>query len=169
MHAGARLHNGNIEEQWRWCKTRHGPATSQVSGSSARDSVGRRPPSAHVLDRVRAVVVHRKDDRELLPRGVLATLKGVHVRTRHNAARDGRLAVTCDTKTTFRRLRARASPADRAGVQTVLLWSDGPSRRPSSAAHLADDSARLRRPNRGRATRSPAPAIPRLQAINSLT
>ncbi len=73
---------------------------------------GRRPPPAHVLDRARAVVVHRVDDQEFLPLGVLATLIGVHVRTLRNAARDGRLAVTYDTRTTFRRLRARATPAD---------------------------------------------------------
>ncbi len=43
---------------------------------------------------------------------MIATLVGVHVRTLRNAARDGRLPVLYDTRTTFRRLRARASPAD---------------------------------------------------------
>lgn len=75
------------------------------------DSARRQPP-AHVLDRALALVVHRKDDQELLPLTVLATLIGVHVRTLRNAARDGRLAVTYDTRTTFRRLRTRATPAD---------------------------------------------------------
>lgn len=75
------------------------------------DSARRQPP-AQVLDRARALVVHRKDDQELLPLAVLATLVGVHVRTLRNAARDGRLAVTYDTRTTFRRLRPRATPAD---------------------------------------------------------
>ena len=36
---------------------------------------------------------------------------GVHVKTLRAAARDGRLPVTYDTQTTFRRLRARATPA----------------------------------------------------------
>ena len=42
---------------------------------------------------------------------MLALLIGVHVKTLRAAARDGRLPVTYDTKTTFRRLRARATPA----------------------------------------------------------
>ena len=46
------------------------------------------------------------------PLPVLALLIGVHVKTLRAAARDGRLPVTYDTRTTFRRLRARATPAD---------------------------------------------------------
>ena len=42
----------------------------------------------------------------------LARLIGVHVRTLHAAAKDGRLRVTYDTRTTFRRLRSRATLAD---------------------------------------------------------
>ena len=42
---------------------------------------------------------------------MLALLIGVHVKTLRAAARDGRLPVTYDTRTTFRRLRARATPA----------------------------------------------------------
>ena len=42
---------------------------------------------------------------------VLALLIGVHVKTLRAAARDGRLPVTYDTRTTFRHLRARATPA----------------------------------------------------------
>ena len=61
--------------------------------------------------RDRALVAHR-NDQELLPPGLLAILIGVHVRTLRNAARDGRLSVTYDTRTTFRRLRAHATPAD---------------------------------------------------------
>ena len=72
---------------------------------------GRRPAPARILNRARALVVHR-NDQELLPLGVLAILIGVHVRTLRNAARDGRLAVTYDTRTTFRRLRARATLVD---------------------------------------------------------
>ena len=42
---------------------------------------------------------------------MLALLIGVHVKTLRAAARDGRLPVTYDTRTTFRHLRARATPA----------------------------------------------------------
>ena len=42
---------------------------------------------------------------------VLALLIGVHVKTLRAAARDGRLPVTYDTRTTFRQLRARATLA----------------------------------------------------------
>ena len=59
----------------------------------------------------RALATHRDDD-ALLPLPVLALLIGVHVKTLRAAARDGRLPVTYDTRTTFRRLRARATPAD---------------------------------------------------------
>ena len=58
-----------------------------------------------------ALATHRDDD-VLLPLPVLALLIGVHVKTLRSAARDGRLPVTYDTRTTFRRLRARATPAD---------------------------------------------------------
>ena len=47
----------------------------------------------------------------LLPLPVLALIIGVHVKTLRAAARNGRLPVTYDTRTTFRRLRARATPA----------------------------------------------------------
>ena len=43
---------------------------------------------------------------------MLALLIGVHVKTLRSAARDGRLPVTYDTRTTFRRLWARATLAD---------------------------------------------------------
>ena len=65
-----------------------------------------------VLARARALATHRDDDdHALLPLPVLALLIGVHVKTLRAAARDGRLPVTYDTRTTFRRLRARATPA----------------------------------------------------------
>ena len=72
---------------------------------------GRRPPPTRILDQARAFVTHR-NDQVLLPLGVLAALIGVHVRTLRSAARDGRLSVTYDTRTTFRRLRARATLAE---------------------------------------------------------
>ena len=72
---------------------------------------------------------------------MLALLIGVHVKTLRSAARDGRLPVTYDTRTAFRRLRARATHA--AGTQfrrayygrpvkpvdrrTPLTWASVPS------------------------------------------
>ena len=72
---------------------------------------GRRPAPARILNRARALVAYR-NDQEPLPLGVLAIVIGVHVRTLRNAARDGRLSVTHDPRTTFRRLRGRATLAD---------------------------------------------------------
>ena len=73
---------------------------------------GRRAPPPKMLARARALVTHRDDDdHALLPLPVLALLIGVHVKTLRAAARDGRLPVTYDTRTTFRHLRARATPA----------------------------------------------------------
>ena len=71
---------------------------------------GRRATPPKMLARARALATHR-DDHALLPLPVLALLIGVHVKTLRAAARDGRLPVTYDNKTTFRRLLARATPA----------------------------------------------------------
>ena len=71
---------------------------------------GRRATPPKLLARARALAAHR-NDHDLLPLPVLALLIGVHVKTLRAAARDGRLPVTYDTRTTFRRLRARATPA----------------------------------------------------------
>ena len=71
---------------------------------------GRRATPPKMLARARALATHR-NDHSLLPLPVLALLIGVHVKTLRAAARDGRLPVTYDNKTTFRRLRARATPA----------------------------------------------------------
>ena len=71
---------------------------------------GRRATPPTMLALARALATHR-NDHELLPLPVLALLIGVHVKTLRAAARDGRLSVTYDTRTTFRRLRARATPA----------------------------------------------------------
>ena len=70
---------------------------------------GRRATPPKMLARARALATHR-DDHALLPLSVLALLIGVHVKTLRAAARDGRLPVTYDTRTTFRHLRARATP-----------------------------------------------------------
>ena len=82
-----------------------------VSAESYRTwDAGRRATPPKLLARARALATHR-DDHELLPLPVLALLIGVHVKTLRAAARDGQLPVTYDTRTTFRRLRARATPA----------------------------------------------------------
>ena len=86
-------------------------ATLGASPESYRTwDAGRRAPPLKILARARALATHR-DDHELLPLPVLALLIGVHVKTLRAAARDGRLPVTFDTRTTFRRLRARATSA----------------------------------------------------------
>ena len=79
------------------------------------------------------------------PLPVLALLIGVHVKTLRAAARDGRLPVTHDTRTTFRRLRARATPAAARDVSAVVLWANGPPSRSSRAIDLGQRSRRLRR------------------------
>ena len=82
-----------------------------VSPESYRTwDAGRRATPPHILARARALATHR-DDHALLPLPVLALLIGVHVKTLRAAARNGRLPVTYDTRTTFRRLRARATLA----------------------------------------------------------
>ena len=72
---------------------------------------GRRATPPKMLARACALATHR-NDHELLPLPVLALMVAVHVKTLRTAARDGRLPVTYDTRTTFRRLRARATLAD---------------------------------------------------------
>ena len=86
-------------------------ARLDVSPESYRTwDAGRRATPVKILARARALATHR-DDHALLPLPELALLIGVHVKTLRAAARDGRLPVTYDTKTTFRRLRARATLA----------------------------------------------------------
>ena len=82
-----------------------------VSAESYRTwDAGRRATPPLVMVRARVIATHR-DDHELLSLPVLAPLIGVHVKTLRAAARDGRLPVTYDTRTTFRRLRGRATLA----------------------------------------------------------
>ena len=87
-------------------------ATLGASPESYRTwDAGRRATPLKILARARTLATHR-DDHALLPLPVLALLIGVHVKTLRAAARDGRLPVTYDTRTTFRRLRARAGWVD---------------------------------------------------------
>ena len=69
---------------------------------------GRREPPPQLLTRARTLAGY-PDETALLPLPVLALMIGVHVRTLHAAARSGRLGVAYDTRTTFRRLRPRAT------------------------------------------------------------
>jgi DNA-binding transcriptional regulator YiaG len=71
----------------------------------------RRTPRHEILVMANALAL-RCNPLTLLPLGPLARLVGVHIRTLHAAAKDGRLRVTYDTRTTFRRLRTRATLAD---------------------------------------------------------
>jgi DNA-binding transcriptional regulator YiaG len=72
---------------------------------------GRRSVRHDVLTHANELAL-RHHPHALLPLETLARLIHVHVRTLHAAAKDGRLHLTYDTRTTFRRLRARATLAD---------------------------------------------------------
>jgi DNA-binding transcriptional regulator YiaG len=72
---------------------------------------GRRPVRLEMLTRANELAL-RHNPHELLSLETVARLIHVHVRTLHAAAKDGRLRVTYDTRTTFRRLRSRATLAD---------------------------------------------------------
>ena len=100
-------------------------ATLGASPESYRTwDAGRRATPSQVMARAQALATHR-DDHALLPLPMLALLIGVHVKTLRSAARDGRLPVTYDTRTTFRRLRARQLPPrpGRFGGRTIGGWS----------------------------------------------
>ena len=93
---------------------------------------GRRAPPGAVVQRARGLARH-PDDAELLPLRALAALVGVHVRTLHSAARDGRLTVVYETRTTFRRLRPRATlAAALAFRQSGYGQRSRPEQRPQS-------------------------------------
>ena len=78
---------------------------------------GRRATPLKILARARTLATHR-DDHALLPLPVLALLIGVHVKTLRAAARDGRLPVIYDTRTTFRsRMNSRYLANHRVGGQ----------------------------------------------------
>ena len=105
---------------------------------------GRRAAPEKILVRACALVAHR-DDQELLPLTILATLIAVHVRTLRQAARDGRLAVSYDTRTTFRSLRTRATPAAAKAFRLAYYGEDRSPSRWSSTGDMVTDSDRLRR------------------------
>ena len=125
-----------------------------VSAESYRTwDAGRRATPPKMLARALALATHR-NDQELLPLPVLALLIGVHVKTLRAAARDGRLPATYDNKTTFRRLRARATPAAaRAFRQSYYGRTVRPAdhRAPLTWASVPDDyDVQIRTLRRGR-------------------
>ena len=105
---------------------------------------GRRATPPKVLARARALATHR-DDHELLPLSVLALLIGVHVKTLRAAARDGRLPVTYDTRTTFRHLPSPRDSRRGQGVSAVVLWAIGGAGGPPCAIDVGQCARRLRR------------------------
>ena len=122
---------------------------------------GRRATPLKILARARALATHR-DDHALLPLSVLALLIGVHVKTLRAATRDGRLPVTYDTRTTFRRLRARATLAAARQFRHSYFGRQvrrADRREPPSWASVPDDyDVQIRA---GRSSSGPAPPRPR--------
>ena len=82
---------------------------------------GRRPAPADVVTRAR-LFSGCPDDRALLPLRVIASMVGVHVATLRAAARDGRLPVVYDARTSYRQLRPRATLADATEFRRVSYW-----------------------------------------------
>ena len=117
-------------------------AMLSVSPESYRTwDAGRRATPPKMLARARALATHR-DDHALLPLPVLALLIGVHVKTLRAAARNGRLPVIYDTRTTFRRLRARATLAAATQFRRVYYGRrvrPGDRREPPSWASVPED------------------------------
>ena len=101
---------------------------------------GRREPPPHLLTRARTLA-GSPDETVLLPLPVLASMIGVHVRTLHAAARSGRLVVTYDTRTTFRRLRPRATLKDARDFRRNYY---GTQRRPPHRARATNLGLRSR-------------------------
>lgn len=83
-----------------------------VSAESYRTSdSGRRVPPDAILAKAQILAAAVEASR-LLSLERLAPMVGTHVRTLRAAARDGRLPVTYEQRTTFRQLRMRATLAD---------------------------------------------------------
>jgi DNA-binding transcriptional regulator YiaG len=92
---------------------------------------GWRPVRPDILTRANELAL-RADPHALRPLATLARLIHVHVKTLHAAAKDGRLRVTYDTRTTFRSLRARATVADAgAFLHTYFEKAVWPKERPA--------------------------------------
>ena len=93
---------------------------------------GRRPTRPEILTRANELAL-RADPHALRPLEMLARLIHVHVKTLYAAAKDGRLRVTYDTRTTFRSLRARATVADAdAFLHSYFKKALWPKERPAS-------------------------------------
>ena len=72
---------------------------------------GRRPLRPGLLIEANVLTLQTRPDTPVSLH-TLANLISVHVRTLHAAAKDGRLRVTYDTRTTFHRVRVRSTPVD---------------------------------------------------------
>ena len=83
---------------------------------------GRRPAPADLVAKARQFA-GCTDTSVLLPLPVLASMIGVHVATLRAAARDGRLAVIYDTRTSYRQLRPRATLTDAINSGKVATGS----------------------------------------------
>jgi DNA-binding transcriptional regulator YiaG len=92
---------------------------------------GRRPARPEILTKANELAL-RADSHALRSLETLARLIHVHVKTLHAAAKDGRLRVTYDTRTTFRSLRSRATVADAdAFLHTYFEKAVWPKDRPA--------------------------------------
>lgn len=110
---------------------------------------GRRHVRSEVLTRANACAL-RHDPHASLPLDTSALLIDVHVRTLHAAAKDGRLHVTYDTRTTFRRLRRLAMLADaeyflHAHFETAVWPKQRPARLSTRCRQPADAVCNTRR------------------------
>ena len=82
---------------------------------------GRRPVRFEILTRANELALCQ-DPEALLPLETLARLIGVHVRTLHAAAKDGRLRVTYDTRRRFADcVRVRHSPMRRRSGTRISI------------------------------------------------
>ena len=108
-HAGKPTEVGPVFPSSRLrCNGRSSRAPGGREFAISLADAGRREPPPQLLTRARTLAGY-PDETVLLPLPVLALMIGVHVRTLHAAARSGRLGVAYDTRTTFRRLRPRAT------------------------------------------------------------
>jgi hypothetical protein len=111
---------------------------SSVRGAGVAILNAMAPTTSHAsltsctLRQCRHALALRADPHALRPLATLARLIHVHVKTLHAAARDGRLRVTYDTRTTFRSLRARATVADAdTFLHTYFEQATWPTDRPA--------------------------------------
>ena len=140
--AGGRLDAGSPGDLRPVQREHGGPCTSSTPAIGCKDLIraARREPPPQRLTRARTLAGY-PDETVLLPLPVLALMIGVHVRTLHAAARSGRLGVAYDTRTTFRRLRPRATLKHALDFRRHYY---GTQRRPARHASATDLGLRSR-------------------------